>query len=391
MCSRCGPIRWYALFHCSIFRTWRSIQIRYHPTLYFSKRGAESVNAGLTKNRDCAQFVSWNVQYARVLLICFLVGLSVYGLGAEMAKAETPEENPSGERGPEAPEESLFNLQLPTAGGKQFWTDHRWRNGWRIQQNAITGHWRLLDPGNVRVAWGSRAACEQELDRHPIRLKKQEQRYIVLIHGLFRSSGSMLPLKQVLETQALGQVVLFEYASSRAAINDHADALREVVAGLSPEAVICFVGHSMGNIVFRHAVADWKASGDPVLQRLQSVVMLGPPNQGAAIARQLAKLPVYGWLAGKGGLELGPEWEQLQQRLGTPPCPVGIIAGRLPEGFTNPLIGEAGDFIVSVDETRLPGAEVLEVNQLHSLLMDDPEVQHATIAFIKNQHFPTED
>ena len=353
--------------------------------------GAKSVNTGLTNNCDCVHFLSWHVRHARVLLICFLISLGGYGLGAEMSEVETPEESPRGEQAAESREESLFNLQLPTAGGKQFWTDHRWRNGWRIQQNAITGHWRLLDPGNVRVAWGSRAACEQELDRHPVVLKNEGQRYIVLIHGLFRSSASMLPLKQVLETQSLGQVVLFEYASSRAAINDHADALREVVVGLPPEAVICFVGHSMGNIVLRHAVADWKASGDRVLQRLQSVVMLGPPNQGAAIARQLAKLPVYGWLAGKGGLELGPEWEQLERRLGTPPCPFGIIAGRLPEGFTNPLIGEAGDFIVSVDETRLPGAEVLEVSQLHSLLMDDPEVQQATIAFIRNQHFPIED
>jgi hypothetical protein len=310
------------------------------------------------------------------------------GFGGERAMTEPQGNDQHDESDSAAIESGLLNLQLPTIGGKQFWTDHRWQQGWRIQQNAITEHWRLLDPDNVRVAWGSRAACEQELDRHQSDLHSR-QRHIVLIHGLFRSAASMLTLRQVLEEHNLGQTVLFEYASSRAAIADHANALREVVAGLPPESPISFVGHSMGNIVLRHAFADWEAAGDRVvLGRVESVVMLGPPNQGAAIARQLAKMPVYGWLAGPGGLELGPDWKRLEQSLGVPPCPVGIVAGRLSEGFTNPLVGEAGDFVVSVEETHLPGAELLEVNQLHSLLMDDPRVQQATTAFIEHQHFP---
>lgn len=323
-----------------------------------------------------------------VVLANLVFGHSNLGLGGEMAAEERHGKDQHDDSDSAAIESGLLNLQLPTIGGKQFWTDHRWQEGWRIQQNAITGHWRLLDPGNVRVAWGSRAACEQELDRHQSDLHSR-QRHIVLIHGLFRSAASMLKLRQMLEEHHLGQTVLFEYASSRAAIADHANALREVVAGLPPESPISFVGHSMGNIVLRHAFADWEAAGDQaVLGRVESVVMLGPPNQGAAIARQLAKMPVYGWLAGQGGLELGPDWKQLEQSLGVPPCPVGIVAGRLPEGFTNPLVGEAGDFVVSVEETHLPGAELLEVNQLHSLLMDDPQVQQATAAFIEHQHFP---
>jgi hypothetical protein len=323
-----------------------------------------------------------------VVLAHLVFGLSDLGLGGEMAAEESHGKDQHDDSDPVVAETRLLNLQLPTIGGRQFWTDHRWQKGWRIQQNAITGHWRLLDPGNVRVAWGSRAACEQELDRHQFD-RHSRQRHIVLIHGLFRSAASMQKLRRVLEDHNLGQTVLFEYASSRAAIADHADALREVVAGLPPEAPLSFVGHSMGNIVLRHAFADWEAAADQaVLGRVKSVVMLGPPNQGAAIARQLAKMPVYGWLAGQGGLELGPDWKQLEQRLGVPPCPVGIVAGRLPEGFTNPLVGEAGDFVVSVEETRLPGAELLEVNQLHSLLMDDPRVQQATAAFIEYQHFP---
>ena len=286
---------------------------------------------------------------------------------------------------------NLPNLRLPTIGGKQFWTDHRWQNGWRIQQNAMTGHWRLLDPGNVRFAWGTRAACEAELAaRQPAAVQDQVE-HVVLVHGLFRSAGSMQQLGEFLEEDRTRRVVFFEYASTRGSIGENAAALRDLVEGLPLDVPLSFVGHSMGNIVIRHAIGDWEAASDErELSRMQAIVMLGPPNQGAAIARQLAKVEAYGWIAGQGGLELGPQWDALEPKLAVPRCPVGIIAGRLPNGFANPLVGEAGDFVVSVDETRLPGGAVLEVNQLHSLLMDDATVQQAVKGFLDRQQFPQE-
>jgi len=281
-----------------------------------------------------------------------------------------------------------FNLQLPTAGGKQFWTDHCWRDGWRIQQNAVTGHWRLLDAANVRHAWGSQAACERVLNRQQVGDHSAGLHHVILVHGLFRSAASMRRLGTALEHPETRRIVLFEYASTRGSIATHAAALREVVERLSATAAISFVGHSMGNIVVRHALGDWERDGNQqLLQRVKTVVMIGPPNQGAAIARQLAKLPAYGLVAGQGGLELGPQWPQLEANLAIPNCPFGIIAGRLPDGVVNPLVGEAGDFVVSVDETKLPGGTILECNQVHSLLMDDPAVQQAVATFIDHQRF----
>lgn len=46
------------------------------------------------------------------------------------------------------------NIELPTLGGLIFWNDLAESNGWRVQQNIITGHCRVLDPDNVRHAWG---------------------------------------------------------------------------------------------------------------------------------------------------------------------------------------------------------------------------------------------
>jgi hypothetical protein len=299
--------------------------------------------------------------------------------GQEFAVADKETEDADG----------LLNLRLPTFGGKQFWTDHRWRNGWRVQQNAVTAHWRLLDPHNIRYGWGSRTACERMLGEHAGPLAGHPPHHVVLLHGLFRSAASMDGLGTMLEEQRPWQCVPFEYASTRASITDHAAAFREVIKGLPPDATLSFVGHSMGNIVVRHALGDWEAAGDhATLTRVKSVVMLGPPNNGAAIARQLSKVPPYEWIAGKGGVELGPEWKAFEAKLATPACPFGIVAGRLPSVVYNPLVGDVGDFVVSVDETRLPGAAAfLEVNQGHSFLMDDNSVQQAVLNFIDHQRF----
>lgn len=38
-----------------------------------------------------------------------------------------------------------------TMGGKVWWTYVEGQNGWRIQKNLISGHYRLLDPNDGRV------------------------------------------------------------------------------------------------------------------------------------------------------------------------------------------------------------------------------------------------
>ena len=66
----------------------------------------------------------------------------------------------------------------------------------------------------------------------------------------------------------------------------------------------------------------------------------------------LAKTGMFGWVAGEGALELGQKWHELEKNLATPPCPFGIIAGRLADTtIANPLVEGAGDFVVSVEET----------------------------------------
>lgn len=60
---------------------------------------------------------------------------------------------------------SMPNVNFPTMGGVLFWNDIANVNGWRMQQNTITQHIRILDPQDVRRAWGGMEAMERIFER----------------------------------------------------------------------------------------------------------------------------------------------------------------------------------------------------------------------------------
>lgn len=282
---------------------------------------------------------------------------------------------------------SSMNWPAKTLGGKQLWTDHLWRCGWRIQQHALSLHWRLLDPGNNRLAWGTYQQCLEILDSQEGLTIDHQTPIVILLHGLMRSAASMQSLATAIERELNFRPLPFEYASTRAPVAAHAAALADLVSGLPSTNPIHFVGHSLGNIVVRYYWGDLERNHrHDQLRRIKSVVMLGPPNQGAALARQLDRLGLLKWIAGEAGVELGTSWKELQGYLATPSCPFAIISGILPSSeIINPLTNGPGDLVVSAKETYLEGAsQYLEVPRSHTFLMDSSQVQNATIEFLRN-------
>ncbi len=293
----------------------------------------------------------------------------------------------------------LPNLPLPTLGGRQFWTDHRWWYGYRLQYNNSLNHWRLLNPHNVRLAWGGHDAMLKKWDQIVAEQPKRDppKRLVVLLHGLMRTSASMTSMANAIEEdweqrksseqQESGMVISFTYASGRDSIANHSSALREWVEHLPRESQLSFVGHSMGNIVLRHAIGEWQRSGDPerIQQRFAKVVMLGPPNNGSSLADKFSKLRIFEVVTGAAGAELGPAWEKMQDSLGTPSCPFLIIVGDVSQSrIQNPWLDGPSDFVVTRDEAMLEGAqEVKSFPVLHSFLMSDLKIQAATVEFLR--------
>ena len=116
----------------------------------------------------------------------------------------------------------LWNLPLPTLGGKQFWTDYRWWHGWRVQYNGTFDHWRLLDPNSVRTAWGGRQAMLDEWNKVAAsnQAMTSPTEVVLLLHGLMRSSSSMNPIAAELSRVQTEAVRLNpEFAKKRTAVS----------------------------------------------------------------------------------------------------------------------------------------------------------------------------
>lgn len=280
-----------------------------------------------------------------------------------------------------------LNVPLPTIGGAQLWTDLENRAGYRLQRNSVSGHCRVLDPKNIRRGWGSETDALQLLDELcPAPPEPSAKPMVVLIHGLMRTDSSMKSLEKALRADGYDSVIRFGYASTRSGLAESAAALRRVLEGQHRDTQFCFVGHSMGNIVTRHLIGDLQRDGDPaeILPRCRAMVMLGPPNHGAVIAKRLAATGVFGLVAGPGAMELGTGWDEIEANLATPPFPFSVVAGKVEPGpIRNPLVEGDSDFVVGLEEAKLAGAESIhEVPVLHSFLMNDEACQKWTATFL---------
>ena len=277
------------------------------------------------------------------------------------------------------------NLAIPTPGGLQFWADVFWFAGWRIQENAYTGHCRLLDANNVRRAWGSREACRATFERlrRAEKLVIENEHLVILLHGLGRTRESLSRMKWELRN-ADYMTASITYPSTRRSLHEHADQLTDVLNRLEGISTVSFVTHSLGGMVVRLALAqqaEWNARLD-----VGRLVMLAPPSHGSALAEEIEDFMPAQLVLGPSAAGLAAE----EVRAIPPPtCSFGIIAAGGPgdDGW-NPLIPGNDDGIVSVEETRLEGAEDFYlVRGLHTFFMNDLDVVHATVRFLKTGRF----
>ncbi len=290
------------------------------------------------------------------------------------------------------------NLKSPTLGGRRYWTDELVYHDWRIQRHAEQSHYRLIDGEEVRHAWGTFEECRDALsaiqEKHS--LPPLEGKVVLVLHGLGRTRISNNDMVEFLRTNSKFTVLSVGYASTQADVATHARSLARVVEHLGPQvAEINFVAHSLGNIVIRHYLGDTTdaANGRRPDLRIKRIVMVGAPNNGARMAQIFGGNSLFDRMLGQSGRALARQWNDLHKHLATPQTEFGIIAGgERDENGYNPLLPGDDDLVVSVDETKLPGArDFIVVNGLHALLMTNPEVQQATLRFLDHGYFVSED
>ena len=269
---------------------------------------------------------------------------------------------------------NLPNLPTPTLGGLHLWADVRWQDGWRIQKHVWTGHHRLLDPSGVRRAWGGLNGCLKSLPEGEA--ERENDRVVILVHGLARTRWSMKALANDLETEGR-ETICVSTANTRRepeAVAADLEALLDHLVGVEQ---VTFVTHSLGSIVVRELLARPGVWKDRMV--VEDAVLLGPPSRGAALARRLRSNPLTRLLA---YVTLGDAVEVLAHTPEevAPPWPEGtpgmVIAGMRGRTFGwNPLVPGDDDGVVGISETRLEGTDWIAVEGFHTYLMNRPRVR----------------
>lgn len=215
--------------------------------------------------------------------------------------------------------------------------------------------------------------------------KAAPDEYVVLLHGLARSKGSMEIMQKALMEKGYGTCNI-EYPSRDHAIEQLAQhhvlpKIRECLSGKNVK--LSFVTHSMGGIIVRSLL---QKEG---FKNLNAVIMLSPPNQGSEVVDKLGDNWLFDWINGPAGNQLGTDDSSIPKRLGPANFKLGIITGNSTINPINSLlIPGADDGKVSIERAKLSGmSDFLVVPVSHPFIMKNSEVIQQTLYFLEHYRF----
>ena len=211
------------------------------------------------------------------------------------------------------------------------------------------------------------------------------QEEVILLHGLCRTSRSMVKMERAL-TDAGFKVRNLDYPSRTAPVQKLADdAIGKAVADCQQSGAtkIDFVTHSLGGILVRSYLARHS------IPSLGRVVMLAPPNQGSEVVDNLGWFFLFKKINGPAGNELGTHKNSTPNKLGAATFPVGIIAGDRSINWINSLlIHGRDDGKVSMEKTKLAGmSDHTVIHTSHPFIMRNREAIRQTIQFLRTGNF----
>ena len=203
---------------------------------------------------------------------------------------------------------------------------------------------------------------------------------VILLHGLGRTRLSMGWAARRMG-QAGFETACIGYPSLRKPIEE----LAEHVASRLPDSGdgrLHFLTHSLGGIVLRSLVALNRP------EKMGRAVMLSPPNRGAAAATRLRDLPLYRWITGPAGQQIGDDAGSLPNRLGPVDFELGVITGNRGTTPLSLFLKGENDGAVTVEEALVEGtADFRVVRRGHTFIMNSSEVLDLAAHFFRTGRF----
>lgn len=212
-----------------------------------------------------------------------------------------------------------------------------------------------------------------------------EKEFVILLHGMGRTRHSMRALARRLEKD--GYTVINDgYPGTAKTVSEIAQTdLAPMVkkCGHAGAEKIHFVTHSLGGIVVRCYLQDHR------LPEGSRIVMISPPNHGSELADAFRNIPLFRWLNGPAGTQLGTGPDSVPNRLGPVRGEIGIITG---DRTLNPIfswmISGKNDGKVSVESARLDEmTDFIVVHSSHSFIMQNRIVLEQAAVFLKTGKF----
>lgn len=207
---------------------------------------------------------------------------------------------------------------------------------------------------------------------------------VVLLHGIFRRSGSMAALARALRLHGAA-ILNLDYPARRLGLPEIADAIEPSIEafGRGIAGPVHFVTHSMGGLVARVYLSRYRPA------TLGRVCMLAPPNQGSELADLHEGSAWYRWAFGPAGAHL-----TTRHALTLPPpdYPAGIIAGtRSLYPLASRCIAGPNDGRVGLARTKLASSRAdgdwMALHAAHPFIMRNPDAIAAAIRFLETGRF----
>lgn len=200
---------------------------------------------------------------------------------------------------------------------------------------------------------------------------------VLLVHGLGRTPLSLMLLGRRLRREGFDPEFFGYYAFAESHRRILERLVRRLRALAADEMPVGLVGHSLGGLLLRQAIAHV-----PELP-LRGLAMLGTPNQPPRMARRVRDWAAFRVFARScGELLATPE---AFAALPVPKCRYLLVAGTTGwRGAWSPFEGAPNDGFVSVEETRIrPDDLPVTLPVAHTFMMNDRAVQDAVVELFR--------